>query len=169
MCGQWHRALFLAYVGSYAFGAADTFASEIGVLSSSPPRMVVSGRVVPRGTNGGVSLLGLAAAAVGALLVGASGSLAFSVQTGLQFDWTVTWTGLAVGVVGSLVDSVLGATLRFSGAKKGADGHVVAVSRPAKGVRSIGGLDVLSNTGVNFVAALVSAALAPVLCCRVLG
>lgn len=169
VCGQWHRTLFSAYVGSFAFGAADTLASEIGVLSSRPPRMIVTGRTVPRGTNGGVSLLGFGAAAVGALLVGLSGALSFDARTGLRFDGAVAWTALLVGVVGSVVDSVLGATFQFSGIKKGADGHAVAVNRPGRGVRSIGGMDLLSNTGVNFVTALISAVLAPLVFCFIFG
>ena len=159
--GLWHRTLFLAYVGSFAFGAADTLASEIGVLSRRPPVMIVTGRTVPRGTNGGVSFLGFGAAAVGALLVGLSGSFTRSAQTGLHFDWAVACTALLVGVFGSVVDSVLGATFQYSGVKKDAEGHAVVVNRPGRGVRSVGGLDLLSNTGVNFVASLVSAVLAP--------
>ena len=162
--------LYLAYVGSYAFGAADTFASELGVLSRAPPRMVGSWRVVPRGTNGGVSLLGTAAAALGGLLVGASGALSFRVRDGLRFDWTVALTGLAAGLAGTTLDSVLGATLQYSGTKAapGAPAGVVVVDAPAKGVQRVAGRNVLSNSGVNFVASLASALLAPLLCCSLL-
>ena len=171
VCGQWHRVLYLAYVGAYAFGAADTFASEIGVLSRAPPRMVGSWRVVPRGTNGGVSALGTAAAALGGLLVGASGSLSFRVPDGLCFDWSVALTGLVVGLAGTTLDSVLGATLQYSGAKPAPGspgGGVVVVAAPGKDVQHIAGRNVLSNTGVNFVACLASALLAPLLCCTTL-
>ena len=163
--------LFLAYVGSYAFGAADTFASEIGMLSKSQPRMITTWSVVPNGTNGGVTLLGFAASALGALLVGLSGSFSFSVENGLFFDWTIALTGLVVGVFGTIIDSVLGATLQFSGAKvmtKGETKQIVIVNSPGKDVESVGGLDILSNTGVNFVSSLLTAAAAPVFCCCLL-
>ena len=172
ICGQWHRMIFLAFVGSYAFGAADTFASEVGVLSQSEPRMITTWRVVPKGTNGGVSLLGFAASALGAMLVGLSGSFSFSVENGAHFDWTVAFTGLVTGVAGAIIDSILGATLQFSGAKVMTNSEqqkqVVIVNTPGKDVESIGGLDVLSNTGVNFVSTLCSAILAPLFCCCLL-
>jgi len=171
ICGQWHRMLFLAYVGSYAFGAADTFASEIGMLSKSQPRLITTWRIVPSGTNGGVTLLGFAVSALGALLVGLSGSFSFSIENGLCFDWTVALTGLVVGVVGTVIDSILGATLQYSGAKvmsKDDKKHTVILNTPGKDVESVGGLDILSNSTVNFISSLCSAILAPFFCCCLL-
>ncbi len=59
-----------AVVGSLAAAAADTWASEIGVRSPTPPRSIVTGEVVLPGTSGGASSLGWTAAAAGALAVG---------------------------------------------------------------------------------------------------
>lgn len=75
---------------------------------------------VPRGTNGGVSLLGLFAAAAGGAFIGLTffivGYFTASCtgRTG-SAQWLLLPIGTAVGLLGSLFDSVLGATVQFSG------------------------------------------------------
>ena len=55
---------------------ADTWATELGVLSRTPPRLITSGKVVERGTSGGVSLAGTLAALGGAAVIGLAAALA---------------------------------------------------------------------------------------------
>jgi len=95
---------FLAFCGSLAAANADTWATELGVLSTQPPRLLISGKIVPRGASGGVTWLGLAAALLGAVLIGGVAAL-FVGQAGL----TILAVSLG-GVLGSLLDSALGAS-----------------------------------------------------------
>lgn len=103
-----HPVAAAAFAGAFAAANADTWATEIGGLSRTPPRHIVSGAIVPPGTSGGVTPLGLGAAAVGSALVGAaSGALTVREHRALR--------GASValaGVAGTLVDSLLGATIQ---------------------------------------------------------
>lgn len=98
--------LWLAFTASLAAANADTWATELGVLSPVQPRLITSGKSVPEGTSGGVTLTGTLAAGGGALVV----SLAASIFSGFSFPILILLT--LCGLAGSLVDSLLGATIQ---------------------------------------------------------
>lgn len=111
--------LAVAALGALAAVTADTWASEIGVRSATPPRLVTTGRIVPAGSNGGVTPLGLLASGAGGLTIGAVGWALAPVAVALGDVTapaaTVPWlplVGAVAGVGGSLVDSILGATVQ---------------------------------------------------------
>lgn len=130
----------LAVVAHFAACAGDTFSSELGVLSPWPPRhILMPWRVVPAGTNGGVSAVGFASAALGGFLVGAGSELAerllaprfgdttitagassssSATTTMMASAGSITLFAVAAGVFGSALDSVLGCTLQYSGGKR---------------------------------------------------
>ncbi len=116
---EW-AGFWIAYCGILAAVNADTWATELGVLSRAAPRLIITLRSVERGTSGGVSLAGTLAALAGALLVGLIGGLFWPGQAldnvGLQpaLDQVMRTAGVvaAAGLLGSLVDSLLGATLQ---------------------------------------------------------
>lgn len=98
-----------AALGALAAAAADTWASEIGVRSPSPPRSIVSGQVVRPGTSGGTTPLGWLAAAAGALIVGAAWAAADRPGVGWRRSLA---TAIVSGLAGALADSLAGATVQ---------------------------------------------------------
>lgn len=99
---------FPCFVGVMATVTADTWATELGTLAKKPPRLITTSQVVEIGTSGGVSPLGTAVSFCGGLLIGLSaGILSPETPVGL----TAIAGGLA-GLAGSLIDSLLGATVQ---------------------------------------------------------
>jgi len=161
-------ALASAYLAYYACCGGDTWASELGVLSKSKPRLITNWtREVTPGTNGGVTALGWAASASGGAAVGAAFHVGQTALRAFASDSLVAhapsnallvigFSALA-GVFGSLVDSVLGATIQFSGYCKE---RKRVVSKPGPTVTRISGLEVLSNSMVNLVSGIITAVIA---------
>jgi len=99
--------------------AADTFSSELGILSKSNPRLITSLtlREVPPGTNGGVTAAGLGAGLLGSFSVALTSALILPFCPGTsgirdRVLWTVAMT--LWGLLGSVLDSVLGGLLQAS-------------------------------------------------------
>ena len=103
------------YVSALAFGAADTFASELGVLAGTA-RSILTFRPVPPGTNGGVSGPGQLWALGGALTTAVVGYLIcvlFGSPTLSPLVMIVVAT--LAGFVACQIDSVLGEALENRG------------------------------------------------------
>ncbi len=101
-----------AFLGALATANGDTWATELGVLSRSDPRSLIGFERVPRGTSGAVSGLGLLATLGGGLAIGLVGALAprsFGMPA-----WVALCVGAGAGLFGSLLDSLLGATMQAS-------------------------------------------------------
>lgn len=114
-------APMIAYVGAIAAVTADTWATEIGTISAKKPRWMLNPRQrVPVGTSGGISLLGTLAAFFGALILTFSFLVCLTIQIELagnslpSAEKILIILGVATmaGLVGSFVDSFLGATVQ---------------------------------------------------------
>lgn len=147
------RAMLLCmYLGHYATCCGDTWASEVGVLDPWKPMLVTAPwRAVPKGTNGGMSVVGTGASLGAGLFMGVV-FVAAGPSPGSQVG--LVWLGAAAGFFGSLMDSLLGATCQASfycHDKK------MIVGGPAGGsVRLVCGRDLLTNEQVNAVSVLAS-------------
>jgi uncharacterized protein (TIGR00297 family) len=143
-----------AGAGALAASAADTWGTEIGMLSKSSPRMITTWRKVPTGTSGGVSAIGLVATVAGALFISIA---AWLVHRNVHVALAVSLGGLA----GAFVDSFGGAlwqSRRFCSHCNSATER--RVHDCGTRTERAGGLGWLDNDGINaactFVGSLVS-------------
>lgn len=90
---------------------ADTWGTELGVLSPRQPRLITNFKPVSPGTSGGISLTGIVAGLLGASLVALPGALFWQPAISLSFTSRFGLLALA-GLIGSLIDSILGATIQ---------------------------------------------------------
>lgn len=91
--------------GAIGAAAADTWATEVGVLSASTPRSIITGRPVTTGQSGGVTLIGTLGGVLGAVAIAVIASLA---------GWgnSAAIAAIIGGIGGCTLDSVLGGTLQ---------------------------------------------------------
>ncbi len=91
---------WLAFTGAMAAVTADTWATELGIFNPTPPRLITNGKVVERGTSGGVTLLGYLAVLGGAALVGVVAAIFYPDQA-------------LVLIVGSIAGGLTGSTVEL--------------------------------------------------------
>ncbi len=120
--------LLLAMAASLSEVAADTLSSEIGTVLGGTPRLLTTWQPVPVGTDGAITWLGTLVGVFTGLLVG----LVCAVTGLLEFRNVPLCTGAAI--LGTVVDSLLGATLERKG--------------------------LLGNNGINFLSTACAAVLA---------
>ena len=146
--GPLQEVLQAGYIGALATATADTWATELGVLSRQPPRLITTGKTVAPGTSGGITLLGTSAAALGALALG----IVFWL---LQRGKKSLLIALISGLGGSMLDSVLGATVQAMyycpTCKKETERLIHNCGTKTRPLR---GIWWLNNDTVNFIATL---------------
>jgi uncharacterized protein (TIGR00297 family) len=137
---------YAAGAGGLAAATADTWGTETGMLSGTPPRSIVSGQVVPPGTSGGITIAGTLASIAGALFIAIAAR---------AFGWPAAagWAALVGGFVGATSDSLIGATLQ---ARMWCDSCGAPTERAVHScgtpTRMAGGIVWLGNDAVNVAA-----------------
>ena len=150
-------ALWAAIVGALAAVTADTWATEIGTLSPTPPRLVTSGRSVEPGVSGGITVYGTLGSAAGALAIGLGTALLSPLLEGEMAWWAIP-LALGAGLAGSLADSLLGATMQHQRWCPVCRTETERrIHRCGTATTYLRGWRLLDNDGVNFVASLVGA------------
>ena len=123
-----HGIFLLMAIAALAEAAADTAASECGEALSERVYLITSLQPVPAGTNGGISRPGMVAALAAAVTIAA-----VAAATRI-LPWSMLPVVAAAGFLGSVIDSLLGATLERAG--------------------------IIGNNGVNLAGTLVAGVLA---------
>lgn len=164
-----HTLAAMACLAAISCSCGDTWASEVGSVQGGTPRLLTSWKKVPRGTNGGVTLIGTVCSLMGGMAVGGAYYIGLCTLVGFESfedaksQSLVVLVGGVAGLVGSLVDSILGATVQYSGFS---ERQRCVVHRPGgnegpQDIKHICGLDVLDNHAVNFVSGAITAAVLP--------
>lgn len=162
LTGAANMALLFAFVGAMAEATADTWATELGILSKETPRMITTRKPVAAGTSGGVTWDGTGAALAGAILIGGLAAL-FRALAGMPANTAVMLLPVAAlaGTAGALADSMLGATVQgiyycdACGKETERELH-----RCGNHTRLVRGWRALNNDWVNLIGTLVGAAVA---------
>ncbi|KAG8899913.1 hypothetical protein FRC00_000683 [Tulasnella sp. 408] len=149
----------------FACCLGDTLASELGVLSRSPPILITTFKRVPPGTNGALSVLGTSASVLGGVVMGLTLALSLLMENPacaspaagpsgiINLTTQLIAYGAFGGLIGSLIDSLLGATLqrtRFSLDSKRILQDHSEVPKDAK-LKVISGWNVLTNNQASTV------------------
>lgn len=155
----------VALAASFAEANADTWSSELGVLSRRKPVSIVTRRQIMPGMSGGVTAYGFAVAAAGSLIVAivfVAGTVIFGRGENLAALLIAGGIITLAGWAGSVVDSLLGATIQplylrprtgdLTERRQSAGGHNARVR----------GVPFVTNDVVNFVSSAVAAAAAAV-------
>lgn len=167
----WPHPIWLAmFIGVMATVNSDTWATEIGGLSRSLPRSIVSGKRVAPGTSGGITWMGIAASAAGGLFIGAVAWIFIQLSPLTDMQWygggmliPLLVTGLFAGLLGSLADSWLGATVQVM-YRCDSCGKEIEKSRHCDAdAARIRGISWMSNDAVNAVSSAIGGVAAAML------
>ncbi len=149
---------WVAYAGAIATVNADTWATELGVFSRTPPRLITNGRPVEQGASGGVTWLGYLAALGGAGLIGGLAGWVGEANSHQTLLWGVV---IVAGLAGATFDSVLGASVQaiYYCPQCGKETERSPVHSCGRQTEFLRGWRWMDNDWVNFLSSIVGAML----------
>ncbi|MED1863470.1 DUF92 domain-containing protein [Fictibacillus nanhaiensis] len=144
----------IVFAATFATATADTWASEIGVLSKKRPFHIKEWKKVEPGLSGAISSLGTIAAALGASLIGFSFYLLY--DSSITIGFCIAFSGF----LGNFADTLFGAWFEqkyvCSNCKRETESHVHC------GVKTIRifGYPFFTNNLVNFSSTIIGGLIA---------
>ncbi|MEM7344682.1 MAG: DUF92 domain-containing protein [Chloroflexota bacterium] len=152
--------LWAAFAGTMGTVNADTWATELGILSKKAPRLITNGQIVAAGTSGGITTFGTLAALAGAVFIGLIGA-SLTIAEGISQAIILLLAATIGGLGGALFDSLLGATVqqiylcdRCNKETERTIHHCGQATRPLRGWAW------MNNDAVNFISSIAGATLA---------
>jgi uncharacterized protein (TIGR00297 family) len=130
---SYHPLFLLGFSGAVATACADTFSTEIGEAEGNP-RLITTLKRVPVGTSGGVSLPGFGAALLGSALISLVCLLFVLSGEDPRILTTFFLVCLLSGFLGSIADSIFGATIEDKNPVKLNKHHVNILSTLSGGI-----------------------------------
>lgn len=142
-----------AFIVGIASCTADTWGSEIGILSKKAPRNLLTGKKLPASLSGGVSLLGTIASFAG------SGGIVLLLAiclwlSGQPLSLTALIWVLLLGFSGSIIDSLLGATIQVRYQCTVCHQFTEQKSHHQQPTKKVHGYALITNEAVNFLSNL---------------
>jgi uncharacterized protein (TIGR00297 family) len=101
-------AFAVAALAAISAAFSDTLSSEIGRLSKKNPVLITTLKPVKTGVDGGITFLGISAALLGTIITGVFFYF-------VNYEHKLVFIIAICGIIGSLVDSVIGATIERKG------------------------------------------------------
>jgi len=164
---------FAAFLGAVGTAAADTLATEIGLLNPTPPRLISKPwKSVPAGTSGGVSVLGELATFMGCLMIGGAAALLaqpfwYSIfgtmlmpEVSSFAPVTMIVVAMVGGFAGCTVDSLFGATIQGMWRCTVCNKQTEKKTHCCKPAQYLRGNKFFDNHMVNLISCLAGAAVA---------
>lgn len=146
------------FIAAIAAATADTWASEIGVLSKSKPIKISTLRRCEPGTSGAVSILGTVASILGSAMI-----VAFSV-TFYKINLKIAVVLFLSGVLGSVIDTFIGAFLQVNYRCSVCSVITERKSHCGKPTENESGIKFIDNEIVNFGCIIFTSILCIMIC-----
>lgn len=172
------------FIGFFESANADTWASELGISSTTLPILIINGfKTVPKGINGAISGYGTLCSIQGGIFISLcviiSNIFRYGIFEFLKFNKhelfitvKIVVIGGIIGFLGSLIDSLIGQTLQLSiynETKK-----CIIEKENEKEAKENGdelkyyGKDILNNSGVNLITGIITALISGYLTIKIL-
>lgn len=155
--------IYIGFAAAFATVNADTWATEIGVLSKGKPRFILTGKVVEKGISGGISLMGFLGSMAGSFLIGLSALILLWLEGAALTISSAYFLLLIVpisGVLGALADSILGATVQVMYKCKVCNKETEKRIHCGKETEFYRGYKWMNNDMVNFISSLIGSGIA---------
>ncbi|MFL0246061.1 DUF92 domain-containing protein [Candidatus Clostridium stratigraminis] len=160
--GLWfvtNRPVYLiAYIVSFAAANADTWASEIGILSNAKPISILNFKKVDKGVSGAISILGTLSALLGSSFIAVIFFIGYVLKYGFKTQAIVfSIIVVILGFAGCILDSLLGATLQAKYRCEICGKITEKKVHHERSTKLVAGLRFINNDAVNFISILCAA------------